>query len=223
VRDGIIADLAARGAGRELSRLTPEQRTMVEGMTERYGVSLRHAQKVARLASDFFHELQSVHQLAPTFGRLLEASAYLHDVGHYVSDTRHHKHSYYLVSNSDMPGFNLTERGIIASLCRYHRKNMPAPEHESFQSLSPEDRHAVSVLTPLLRLADSLDRGNAQRVQSVECAVNEREIVVSLHAPAAAGIELEMWAAARLDVVFRQVYGRKLIIQRAVSVAAASR
>jgi len=215
VRDGIIADLAARGAGRELSRLTPEQRTMVEGMTERYGVSLRHAQKVARLANDLFHDLQSVHQMTPPLGPLLEASAYLHDVGHFVSDTRHHKHSYYLVANSDMPGFNLTERGIIANLCRYHRKNMPAPEHDSFQTLSPEDRHAVNVLTPLLRLADSLDRGNGQKVRSVECVVYEREIVVNLHAHNSAGIELELWAAGRLDPMFRQMYGRKLTIQRA--------
>lgn len=215
VRDGIIADLAARGAGRELSRLTAEQRKMVEGMAERYGVALRHAQKVARLANDLFHDLQSVHQMTPPFGSLLEASAYLHDVGHFVSDTRHHKHSYYLVANSDMPGFNLTERGIIANLCRYHRKNMPAPEHDNFQSLSVEDRHAVSVLAPLLRLADSLDRGNGQKVRAVECVVHEREIVASLHAAPSAGIELELWAAARLDALFRQVYGRRLTIQRA--------
>jgi exopolyphosphatase/guanosine-5'-triphosphate,3'-diphosphate pyrophosphatase len=215
VRDGIIADLAARGAGRELSRLTAEQRTMVESMTERYGVPLRHAQKVARLANDLFHDLQSVHQLAPPLGCLLEASAYLHDVGHFVSDTRHHKHSYYLVANSDMPGFNLIERGIIAHLCRYHRKNMPAPEHDSFQALTAEDRHAVTLLTPLLRLADSLDRGNGQKVQSVECMVHEKEIIVNLRAAASAGIELELWAAARLDALFRQIYGKRLTIQRA--------
>ncbi len=215
VRDGIIADLAARGAGRELSRLTAEQRTMVEGMAERYGVSLRHAQKVARLANDLFHDLKSVHQMAPPMGRLLEASAYLHDVGHFVSDTRHHKHSYYLVSNSDMPGFDLAERGIIANLCRYHRKNMPTPEHDNLTGLSVEDRRAVFVLAPLLRLADSLDRGNSQKVRSVECVVHEREIVVNLHAPASAGIELEIWAATRLDGLFRQMYGRKLTIARA--------
>ncbi len=215
VRDGIIADLAARGAGRELSRLTPEQRTMVEGMAERYGVGLRHAQKVARLANDLFHDLQSIHQLPPQLGCLLEASAYLHDVGHFVSDTRHHKHSYYLVANSDMPGFNLTERGIIANLCRYHRKNMPAPEHDSFQALSVEDRHAVNVLAPLLRLADSLDRGNGQKVRSVECMVHERDIVVNLHAAPSAVIELELWAAGRLDPLFRQMYGKRLTIQRA--------
>ncbi len=215
VRDGIIADLAARGAGRELSRLTAEQRTMVEGMAERYGVELRHAQKVARLANDLFHDLQSVHQLPPLQGCLLEASAYLHDVGHFVSDTRHHKHSYYLVANSDMPGFNLTGAGIIANLCRYHRKNMPAPEHDSFQALSVEDRHAVSVLTPMLRLADSLDRGNSQKVQSVECMIHDREIVVNLHAAPSAVIELELWAAGRLDPLFRQLYGKRLTIQRA--------
>jgi exopolyphosphatase/guanosine-5'-triphosphate,3'-diphosphate pyrophosphatase len=215
VRDGIIADLAARGAGREISRLTTEQRTMVEGMAERYGVSLRHAQRVARLANDLFHDLQSLHRLAPTFGSLLEASAYLHDVGHFVSDTRHHKHSFYLVSNSDMPGFNLIERGLIANLCRYHRKSMPSPEHESLQTLTPEDQRAVTLLSPLLRLADSLDRSNAQKVRSVECMVSEREIEVNLHAADSAGIELEIWAANRLDPLFRQIYGRKLTIHRA--------
>jgi exopolyphosphatase/guanosine-5'-triphosphate,3'-diphosphate pyrophosphatase len=216
VRDGIIADLAARGAGREISRLTPEQRSMVEGMAERYGVPLRHAQRVGRLANDLFHDLQSLHRLAPPFGSLLEASAYLHDVGHFVSDTRHHKHSYYLVSNSDMPGFNLIERGLIANLCRYHRKSMPAPEHESFQALSPEDQRAVTLLSPLLRLADSLDRSNAQKVRSVECMVSEREIEVNLHAADSTGIELEIWAANRLDPLFRQIYGRKLTIHRAI-------
>ena len=215
VRDGIIADLAACGAGRDQSRLTQDQRAVVEKMTERYGVLLRHAQKVARLANDLFHDLQSVHQLPPLFGSLLEASAYLHDVGHYISDTRHHKHSFYLVANSDMPGFNRRECLIIAHLCRYHRKTMPAPEHEYFQELSPEDRRAITILTPMLRLADSLDRGNSQKVRSVECLVGEKEIVADLYAHASAGIDLEIWAGGRLDQLFRQIYGRKLIVRRA--------
>lgn len=214
VRDGIIADLAARGAGRDLSRLTSEQRTVVENMAERYGVSLNHARKVARLVNEVFHDLQPVHQLAPPYGRMLEAAAYLHDVGHFVSDTRHHKHSFYLVANSDMPGFNVTERAVIANLCRYHRKNMPMPEHDNLQILSPEDRRAVALLAPFLRLGDALDRGNHQKVQSVECMAHEREVLVTLRAPSSAGIELEIWAASRLDPIFRQMYGRKLTIQR---------
>ena len=135
VRDGIIADLAARGIDRGLTQLSVEQRSTVEKMAEHYGVPLRHARKVARLANDLFLGFQNAHRLPAHYGRLLEAAAYLHDTGHYVSDTRHHKHSYYLVANSDLPGFTLTERELIANLCRYHRKAMPTPEHGNLQLL----------------------------------------------------------------------------------------
>src|SRR4029077_6282062 len=47
VRDGIIADLAARNVGAEFARLDWEQRYKVEVMRRRYGVSLEHARKVA--------------------------------------------------------------------------------------------------------------------------------------------------------------------------------
>ena len=105
VRDGIIADLEARGVGRELSRLSHEQRTLVESMAKRYDVSLKHVRHVACLAHRLFEILQPVHRLPPAAGKLLEAAGYLHDIGHFVSGTGHHKHSAYLVANSDMPGF----------------------------------------------------------------------------------------------------------------------
>ena len=114
VRDGIIADLAARNVGAELSRLNREQRREVEEMARRYGVSLEHARKVAHISSLLFTALQPLHQLPPAVGKLLEAAAYLHDVGHFVSSVAHHKHSYYVVSNSDMPGFTARERLLIA-------------------------------------------------------------------------------------------------------------
>src|ERR1035438_5592284 len=46
VRDGVIADLAARNVGAELSRLTREQRREVEDMGRRYGVPVEHARSV---------------------------------------------------------------------------------------------------------------------------------------------------------------------------------
>src|SRR5581483_10745137 len=51
VRDGIIADLAARNVGAELSRLSREQRAEVELMCRRYAVSLAHARKVASISA----------------------------------------------------------------------------------------------------------------------------------------------------------------------------
>src|SRR5258708_3506103 len=86
VREGIVADLAARGVGRELSRLDRDRRRGVEQMARRFGVSVPHARKVAGLAHGLFDGLTAMHGLPHCYGGLLEAAAYLHDTGHYVSD-----------------------------------------------------------------------------------------------------------------------------------------
>jgi exopolyphosphatase/guanosine-5'-triphosphate,3'-diphosphate pyrophosphatase len=212
LRDGIIADLAARGVGRELSRLNSDQRRVVEQTALRFGVQLKHAQKVASLAHSLFIGAQPLHRLPPESGKLLEAAAYLHDTGHYVSDTRHHKHSHYIVANSDMAGFTDREREMVANLCRYHRKSMPAETHPGFQSLSPDEKRVLVLLIPLLRIADALDRSHDQRLRSVNCVVRDGEIVLELSANT--DIDLEHWAAERASEVFRNVYGRPVALSR---------
>jgi exopolyphosphatase / guanosine-5'-triphosphate,3'-diphosphate pyrophosphatase len=213
VRDGIIADLAARGVGRELSQLSREQRSIVEAMAKRYGVALKHARHVACLGHRLFEVLQPIHQLPPPAGKLLEASAYLHDIGHFVSDTGHHKHSAYLVANSDMPGFTNRERLTIAALCRFHRKSMPQPRHAHFQSLEADSKKLVVYLEPLLRIADALDRGHEQKVRDLTSAL--RDGTVNLLVQADQDSDLEIWAANEAAQTFREVYEKSLVLQRA--------
>ena len=214
LRDGIIADLAARGVGKETTQLSFEQRKTAEDMAEHYGVSLRHARKVAKLSGEVFRSLQALHKLPPSYGKLLEAAAYLHDIGHYVSDTRHHKHSFYLVANSDMPGFTHDERVLVANLCRYHRKALPTAEHSNLQGVAPEDRRAVALLHPLLRISDSLDRSHGQRVKSVECKPRETDILVQVTGNSTADVDLEVWAVESLGDIFKTVYGKTLTVSR---------
>ena len=212
VRDGIIADLTARGVGRELSMLNREQRRVVEQMARRYGVDIQHARKVAELAHGLFEALQPVHRLPPTFGKLLEASAYLHDIGHYVSDTAHHKHSYYLVAHSDLPEFTDNERQMIALLCRYHRKSMPAARHSPFQTFDADSRRAITLLTPLLRIADSLDRSHEQRVAGIDVQLRNGSMLVALQS--AVDLDLELWAVERVADTFRETYQMQLAMTR---------
>ena len=212
LRDGIITDLAMRGVGRELSELDREQRRVVETMARRYGVPLHHARKVANLANKLFTSLQPLHKLPPHTGKFLEAAAYLHDVGHYVSESRHHKHSYYLVSNSDLPGFTNRERELVAALCRFHRKAMPAPDHVNAAALNSEEAHALILLTPLLRIADSLDRSHEERVETLECQVRDGQVLMKLGSKS--DIDLEQWAAERAADAFREVYGHEIALCR---------
>lgn len=214
VRDGIIADLAARNVGAELSRLSREQRAEIEEMCRRYGTPLSHARKVASLTSMLFTALQPVHALPAAVGKLIEAAAYLHDVGHYISNVAHHKHSWYVVANSDMPGFTERERTVIAALCRYHRKALPNPQHASFEALTPDERRVVTLGIPILRLADNLDRSHEQRVESIECKARDNGDIV-LTVVAKGDIDLEQWAAQRAGETFREIYGRGISIVRA--------
>jgi len=213
VRDGIVADLAARGVGRELAQLTRERRAVVEEMATRYAVSIKHVRHVAFLAHRLFHTLQPVHRLPPDAGKLLEAASILHDIGHFVSNTGHHKHSAYLVANSDMPGFTDRERMTIAALCRFHRKSMPQQRHSHFQALDVEAKRWVVSLATILRLADSLDRGHSQKVHDVTSTLRDGAICLSVEADTDS--DLELWSALEDAKLFSEVHGQPLQVQRA--------
>ncbi|HBY60094.1 MAG TPA: Ppx/GppA family phosphatase [Solibacterales bacterium] len=212
VRDGIIAGLAARGVGHDAGRLDRDQRRAVEELARRFSVDLKHARLVASLAHRLFVELQPLHKLPSEQGRLLEAAALLRDTGHIISDTAHHKHSQYIVANADLAGFNPVERAMVAELCRYHRKSMPGPKHASYQALPPDGRRVVSLLIPLLRIADALDRSREQRVEAIDCHVNDGAVALTIVSRKDTG--LEQWAAERAGESFRLVYGKPLAVAR---------
>ncbi|MBM3810337.1 MAG: Ppx/GppA family phosphatase [Acidimicrobiia bacterium] len=217
VRDGIIADLAARRVGSEQALLSREQRAVVEQMARKYSTpfagTLKHARQVARFGRTLFEALEQLHRLPPYWGKLLEAASYLYETGLFVSDTGHHKHSAYLIENSGLAGFTDRERTLIAQLCRFHRKSMPAARHADYQALSPEDRKALLLLIPLLRLADALDRGKEQRVEALGCQVRDGRVLLQIKG--SGKIALEEWSGEQVGGAFEQVYGKKLEVERA--------
>jgi exopolyphosphatase / guanosine-5'-triphosphate,3'-diphosphate pyrophosphatase len=212
VRDGIIADLARRRVGAEALRLDADRKRTVRAMVRQYEVSPRHVKKVADLGSMLFDALSPLHRLPSHCGQVLEAAAYLYNIGHFVNDARHHRHSQYLVANSDLPGFDDRERTMIANLCRYHRKSMPQATHDSFQAMLVEDRRTVEWLTPLLRLAVALDQSQEQRVDRVEARVVEG--TVELRLISELDVDIEEWHVGQVAPVFQQVYGLPINVKR---------
>ena len=80
----------------------------------------------------------------------------------HISYERHHKHSYYLIKNGDLRGFEPEEIEIIALVARYHRQATPKKSHEGYGDLKGEQRRTVRTLSAMLRLAEGLDRSHAQ-------------------------------------------------------------
>ena len=109
-------------------------------------------------------------------GSLLEVAAILHDIGTYIKPSGHHKHSQYLVENSEIFGLNRSDIGIIGNVVRYHRKTMPLPSHLTYISLPREDRLAVLKLAAILRVADALDRGHSQKITNLRLEKHDEEM-----------------------------------------------
>jgi exopolyphosphatase/guanosine-5'-triphosphate,3'-diphosphate pyrophosphatase len=163
---------------------------------------------VAYLAQQLFDELRPLHSLGGEHRRLLTAAALLHDIGYFVSHTGHHKHSAYLIQNSDWPGFTTSEIATIANIARYHRLSLPRAKHPYFNALSEPDREIVRRLGALLRLADAFDRDHGGRVRSLRCEISADEVrIIALCSREA---ETLRWRLEERADLFTEVFGRRV-------------
>ena len=100
-----------------------------------------HSDHVASLALQIFDATAGRHGLGDDSREVLEAAALLANVGLFVSHAGHHKHSYYVIRNSEMlTGFTDREIELIAQVARYHRKSAPRKKHPEFAALDRDDQ-----------------------------------------------------------------------------------
>ena len=179
-------------------------------LAERYQSDPSHGEHVGNLCARFFQSLTDLHQLTPHDALLLQVAAILHEVGTYVSPRAHHKHSDYLILNSEVFGLDRLDVTIVALVARYHRHSGPRLDHPSYAALSTEDRIRVCKLAALLRVADALERTHAQRVATLEIRRESGKLRIRLPGLADAAVErLAMDSKADL---FEQVFGLGVVI-----------
>jgi len=205
LRQGLLVDMLERQG-----RVAPDASTgeAARALGRRFAFDEVHAAQVARVALSLFDDLAGLHRLPASARPMLEAAALLHDVGSAVSYSRHHKHTFYLIANGDIPGFSDRERLLVALVARYHRRSAPDRERPDLVSLAPADFRTVRKLATLLRLADSCDRSHHQLVRDVRARVANGSVRLLLRSRQP--IDLEIWDAEREAALFRQVFGRRL-------------
>ena len=160
-----------------------------------------------------FTALQPLHELPPACGKLLEAAAILHDVGHFVSAVSHHKHSYYVVSNSDMAGFTDRERILIAALCRYHRSRCPTPCTAHIWRCRRRSGTAPDDDPDSAAGGQSGSQPRTPYTRSGLPAARREGVVLQVRATG--DIDLEQWAAERAGEAFQQIYNRPVSLVKA--------
>src|SRR6185436_5438570 len=170
LREGLVLDYIHRNSARirKIERYPDVRRRSVVELGERCGYWAEHAQQVARLALSIFDQTRSVHGLGDHEREWLEYAALLHDIGVHISYDRHHRHSYYLIKNGDLRGFDPQEIEVIALVARYHRQATPKKSHNGYGDLGGSKRRAVRALSAMVRLAEGLDRSHTQALAGID-------------------------------------------------------
>ncbi len=213
VKEGILLDLVddVTGPAVHATRIEQQLRNAAIALGRRYRFDEAHGRQVARLSLSLFDKMKEVHELGSKDRRILLGAAVLHDVGQIISYRRHHKHSLYLILNSELPGLSDEDIPLVALVARYHRRAEPSDEHELWPTVAEEDRLRVCKLASILRIADALDREHLQRVKRVAVDVKDDKIVLDLEGKG--DLLLEQWAIKRKAKMFRNTFELEVTLQ----------
>lgn len=138
-----------------------------------------HAVHVQNLAGSIFDALDQWISFPKRSRFYLEAAALLHDSGLLFGAKKHHKKSLEFILELDLPVIQ-SDKLIIANVARYHRKAWPAAHHPHFEELALHQKAIVYAISPILRVADGLDRSHAHVITSLSLEKTDQEWVFNL-------------------------------------------
>jgi exopolyphosphatase / guanosine-5'-triphosphate,3'-diphosphate pyrophosphatase len=182
-----------------------------DALGRRYRLDREHGRHVAMLAACLFDELREEHGLSDRERLLLKVASLLHDVGIYVSLRAHHKHSQYILAESQIFGLSAEETAIVSNIARYHRRGTPQRSHVPYVALDRRDRIVVNKLAAVLRIANALDAEHVQKVRNLH--VTRRGSTWVLQLEGTGDLTMERLAATARADMFVETFGRQILVQ----------
>src|SRR5437764_7731497 len=212
LRDGILAQMAADydHSTRSGRQIESERWESIMNAVAHYRVDRKHALDVRESAPLLFSALRSLHRLPPEYREWLSAAAMLYEVGDFVNRNGRHRHTHYIVSNSEILGFTPQQRRIIAAIARYLGKSKPAVDDGPMKLIDSADRADVEKAIVLLRVARALNLGRTRAVEKVRLSLRDAGVKLTLIPRRRMGVDLEHWAVEKERDYFREVFVREL-------------
>jgi len=214
LRDGMLARMLAQT---DLShsahqRLEADRWVSVIELCRKYGVEPKQMEPVRHHVTQLYDSLKRVHELPEDYRHWLQAAAMMHEVGKFMNHQGHHRHTQYILANSEIYGFTTEQRALVAGIARYLGKSRPEPM-DRMMRLIPAEEHANLVrAVVLLRLAVALNQDRASDVLRVKPMVYPRKVVLQL-TPGRTGASLEMWSLRKEADYFLEVFRRELLVE----------
>ncbi|MBK9332466.1 MAG: Ppx/GppA family phosphatase [Ignavibacteria bacterium] len=210
LREGIIMNYIQQNrSGDDFMNFKNVRFNSIIHLCELTNFEREHSYKVMENAKVIFDSVSKATALDSDDREFLEAACLMHDIGYHISPASHHKHSYYLIRNADLMGFNDKEIEIIANTARYHRKSFPKIKHDAFAKLDPESQIKVKKLSGILRIADALDRSHKGVIENFSVLLENKTVNINITS-CTSDPSLELWGAEQRKQLFEESFGLKV-------------
>ncbi|MDO4570527.1 MAG: hypothetical protein Q4D38_09110 [Planctomycetia bacterium] len=208
MRQGLLMDLTRSVWGLENGLLQRDVLDAAKSLAQKYHVDLELAECTSMLAARVFDEMKAEHGLGARYRLLLQVAALLQNAGRFVSNRSFHKHTLYLINNSEIFGLRRAETELVAYIARYSCQSAPKVSHAGFMSLSRESRVLISKLAAMLRIADALNHGKPPAAASIRFEREGDEL--SLYLPPDDTFLLKVRSLEKQGKMFEDVFGMKV-------------
>ena len=170
LREGVLYDMAGR-----LRHEDVRDRT-INAIMQRYHVDQEHADRVEQTALLAWAQIKEDWQLSRKHYDMLSWASRTHEIGLTIAHSQFHKHSAYLLTHSDLPGFTTREQLQLATLVRGHRRKFPKDE---FKALPKRLQESYRRLCILLRIAVILHRSRSKdRLPAISFSIDNKKLMV---------------------------------------------
>jgi len=214
LRDGMLAQMLGEVDLRASvhQKIEDERWAGVLEVCARYGIDQKKAEPVRQHVVELFDALAKVHELPEEYKPWLEAAAMMSDVGKFMNHQGHHRHTQYIVANSEVFGFSPEQRLIVSAIARYLGKSRMDPMDRVMRTIPIEEHERISRAVVLLRLAMALNQDRASAVVRMRVKVYPKRVALDL-VPGRGGAELEAWSLRKESAYFREVFRRELFVE----------
>jgi len=214
LRDGMLAQMLAEVDLRAAvhQKIESERWAGVLEVCRRYAIDTKKAEPVRLHVVQLFDGLAKVHELPAEYRMWLQAAAMMQDVGKFMNHQGHHRHTQYILANSEIFGFSPEQRAVVSAIARYLGKTRPDAMDRVMRTVPAEEHGHVSRAVVLLRLSLALNQDRASAVVGLKTSVYPKRVVLDI-VPGRGGAALEAWALKKEAGYFFEVFRRELFVE----------
>ena len=177
-----------------------------------FNMNIQHAEHVFDLSMQLFKQVKVIHKLPRPYVKILRVASMLHDIGSSMKFYDHHKHSMYMILNSNLYGIPQKDLIMAALVAGLHYKDglEQLDAQKYIELLNEEEIIAVRKLGVIVRIAECFDRSCGGAIVGISCDVLGDSVILKTKAQGDCTLEIKDALTALGD--FKRAFKKNLEI-----------